>query len=225
MYGCVICYSLLVTEIMLKIAREGYSFILLPACIALLLMILSIPLASFPFLILTLFMIFFFRDPDREIIKRRGVFYSPADGKVIFIGRHTEDELLKAERLQVSIFMSPLDVHINRVPCDGVVKDVRHYPGRFYAAFKEGSSKVNEHITMLISSDNGDIVVRQVAGFLARRAVCRVKPGDRVFQGQRYGLIKFSSRVDIYLPLNTGIKVKLNDRVKAGQTVIGIIND
>jgi len=208
---------------MFKIAREGYSFILLFTVVTLIIALLGTFLLAIPFFILTLFMAFFFRDPERTIEKKDGVFYSPADGKVIFIGETREDELLKDKALMVSIFMSPFNVHINRIPCDGVVKDVRHYPGRFYAAYKENSSIANEHITMLIEGRDGMVVVRQVAGFLARRAVCKVKPGDSIIQGQRYGMIKFSSRVDIYLPLNTNIEVKLNDKVKAGETIIGVI--
>ena len=121
--------------------------------------------------------------------------------------------------------MSPANVHINRSPCNGTVKDVKHYPGRFLAAFRQEASMLNEHITMLLATDHGDVVVKQVAGFLARRAVCRVKPGDFLKQGQRFGLIKFSSRVDIFLPLTTQIKIKLNDKVKAGETILGIIGN
>lgn len=208
---------------MFKFAREGYPFILTSAVTTLIFTLLSIFWAAAVLFILTLFMLFFFRDPDRIIIEGRGLFYSPADGKVILISEAVEDEFLKEKALEISIFMSPFDVHINRAPCDGIVRAVKHYPGKFYAAFKEGASIANEHITMLLESENGKIVVRQVAGFLARRAVCRVKPGDMLKQGQRYGLIKFSSRVDIYLPLTTQIKVKLNDKVRAGETVIGSI--
>jgi phosphatidylserine decarboxylase len=208
---------------MLRIAREGYPFILLPGVIAIIFTGLSMFWLSAPFFLLALFMIYFFRDPERVINRKDGVFYSPADGKVIFIGKVGEDELLKDKAIEVSIFMSPFNVHINRIPCDGVVRDVRHCPGKFYAAYREDSSIANEHITMLIEGRHGKVVVRQVAGFLARRAVCRVKPGDTLTQGQRYGMIKFSSRVDIYLPLNTNIEVKLNDKVKAGETIIGVI--
>jgi len=208
---------------MLRIAREGYPFILLPAVIAIIFTGLSMFWLSAPFFLLTLFMIYFFRDPERVINKKDGVFYSPADGKVIFIGKTREEEVLKDEAIEVSIFMSPFDVHINRIPCDGMVKEVRYYPGRFYAAYRRGASLSNEHITILIEARDAKVVVRQVAGFLARRAVCWVRPGESITQGQRYGMIKFSSRVDIYLPLNASIKVNLNDRVKAGKTIIGVI--
>ncbi len=208
---------------MFKVAREGYPFILSSAIVVLITAVLEIYWMAILFSILTFFILFFFRDPERQVIQKKGVFYSPADGKVIFFGKTVEDEILKDQALEVSIFMSPFDVHINRIPCDGIVREIRYYPGRFYAAFKEDSSRANEHITMLIEGEDGSVVVRQVAGFLARRAVCNVKPGDIVKQGQRYGLIKFSSRVDIYLPLNANIRVKLKDKVKAGQTIIGTI--
>ena len=119
--------------------------------------------------------------------------------------------------------MSPLDVHVNRAPCNGVVKDVQHYPGKFHKAFTDDASILNEHITMLLDCGrHGPIVVKQIAGAVARRAVCRVKEGDELLQGQRYGIIKFSSRVDIFLPLNTDVKVKLNDKVLAGETILAI---
>jgi phosphatidylserine decarboxylase len=209
---------------MFKFAREGYPFILIFAVITLVTVFFVRPswVAALP-LVLTLFMLFFFRDPDRVIIEGRDLFYSPADGRIVLIRETTEDELLNDKALEISIFMSAFDVHINRAPCNGVVREVRHYPGRFMAAFKEEASKANEHITMLLETDSGKVVVRQVAGLLARRAVCRVKPGDLLKQGERYGLIKFSSRVDLFLPLSTQIKVKLNDKVKAGETVLGII--
>lgn len=210
---------------MVQFAKEGYPFILFFSALTVLSVIFRIHWLTAVFVILLLFMFFFFRDPGRITTENKNAFYSPADGKVILIKKTFENELLKEKALEVSIFMSPFDVHVNRAPCNGVVKDVKHYPGKFLAAFKHESSISNEHITMLLESEHGKIVVRQVAGFLARRAVCRVKPGDLLKQGQRYGIIKFSSRLDILLPLNTQIKVKLNDKVKAGETIIGVIEE
>ncbi len=208
---------------MFKFAREGYPFILVFAVITLITLFFGKPWITAVSLLLTVFMFFFFRDPDRVTPENRDVFYSPADGRVIQIRETEEDELLNKKMLKISIFMSAFDVHINRSPCDGIVKDVRYYPGRFMAAFKEEASKANEHITMLLECGHGRIVVRQVAGLIARRAVCRAKPGDSLKQGQRYGLIKFSSRVDVFLPLDTQIKIKLKDKVKAGESIIGVI--
>lgn len=208
---------------MFKLAPEGYPFILIFAFITLIAVFFGNPWVVAVSFALTLFVTFFFRDPERITLEGRGIFYSPADGKVILIRETEENELLDERALEISIFMSLLDVHINRVPCDGKVVAVKHCPGKFFAAFKHESSMLNEHITMLLETKHGKIVVRQVAGFLARRAVCRVKPGDLLKQGQRYGLIKFGSRLDVCLPLNTRIKVKLDDKVKAGESILGII--
>ncbi len=208
---------------MFKFAPEGYLFIFAFALVTIITAVFGKPWMIVVPLAFLLFMFFFFRDPERITPVNKKAFYSPADGKVILIKETEEKELLNQKALEVSIFMSPFSVHVNRAPGDGAVKAVRHYPGKFLAAFNEESSVLNEHITMLLETEHGKIVVRQVAGFLARRAVCRVKPGDFLRQGQRYGIIKFSSRVDILLPLNTSIKVKLNDKVKAGETVIGVM--
>ncbi|UCF87520.1 MAG: phosphatidylserine decarboxylase family protein [Nitrospiraceae bacterium] len=210
---------------MVKLAPEGYPFILFFAVLAIVtsffgnFVLTAVPLS------LTLFMIFFFRDPERKLQEDRDIFYAPADGKVIAIKETDEQELLNQRALEISIFMSPLDVHVNRSPCDGTVKEVKHYPGKFRAAFRGDSSLSNEHITMLLDTGHGEIVVRQVAGFLARRAVCRVKLNDLLKQGQRYGIIKFSSRVDVFLPLSARARVSINDRVKAGESVIAEINN
>jgi phosphatidylserine decarboxylase len=142
---------------------------------------------------------------------------------VILIQKVFEQTFLKGDAIEVSIFMSPLNVHVNRAPSDGVVDTVVHTRGKFLSAFKHEASLQNENIAMVLDTKYGKVLVRQVAGFLARRAVCRVKPGDSLKKGGRYGIIKFSSRLDIYLPQNTKISVKLGDRVKAGQTVIGEI--
>ncbi len=168
-------------------------------------------------------MFYFFRDPDRATVQNKNAFYSPADGKVILITETKEDEILHMQAMKISIFMSPLNVHVNRVPCDGIVKEIKYYSGKFFSAFKDDASILNEHITMLLESEqHGQIVVKQIAGSVTRRAVCRVKPGDILTQGQRYGIIKFSSRIDIFLPLNIEVKVKLNDKVKAGETILGV---
>jgi phosphatidylserine decarboxylase len=208
---------------MFQFAREGYPFILSFASIALLSLFFRTYWITGIALVLTLFMLYFFRDPDRITPQNSNAFISPADGKIILITEAREEEMLNSNALKISIFMSPLNVHVNRVPCDGIVRDVKHYPGRFLSAFKNDASILNEHITMLLDcKDHGPIVVKQIAGSLARRAVCRVKPGDSLKQGERYGIIKFSSRVDIFLPLDTEIKVKLNDKVIAGETILGI---
>lgn len=208
---------------MFRFAPEGYLFIAFFAIIAIIVFFIGgIWIALFPFIV-TLFMLYFFRDPERKTPEGEGIFTAPADGKIILIRDVFEDEHLKKDIKQISIFMSPLNVHVNRAPCDGKVKEVKHNKGRFLAAYKDDASLKNENIEMVLETKYGDILVRQVAGYIARRAVCRVKPGDELKRGGRYGIIKFSSRLDVYLPKETAIKVKLGDRVKAGETIIGII--
>jgi phosphatidylserine decarboxylase len=206
---------------MFKLAPEGYPFISFFGIVTIIVFIaVRIWIAPLP-LILTIFMLYFFRDPERSIPEGDNIFVSPADGKVIVIGNVYEGRHLKSDAVQVSIFMSPLNVHVNRFPCDGIVESVVHTNGKFLSAFKDEASIRNENIAMLLSTRHGKILVRQVAGFIARRAVCRVKAGDTLKKGERYGIIKFSSRLDIYLPKGTNIKIKLGDKVKAGETVIG----
>lgn len=208
---------------MIKLTPEGYPFIGPAFFISALFLLggLKIPfLLSLP---LVFFMLFFFRDPERVPPREDGIFVAPADGKVILIKRVFENKYLMKEVWMLSIFMSPLDVHVNRAPQEGVVKRVVHNKGRFFAAYRDDASLRNENIEMVLETAYGDILVRQVAGFIARRAVCRVREGDRLGLGQRYGMIKFSSRLDVYLPLETEITVKISDKVKAGQSIIGRI--
>ena len=177
------------------------------------------------FSIVSSFMGYFFRDPERTIPEGKGLFVAPADGKIILIKDVNEKKYLKCDAKEISIFMSPFNVHVNRTPCDGKVSAVKHSPGRYMAAYKDEASLKNENIAMLLEGKEGKILVRQVAGFIARRAVCRVKPGDMLKRGERYGMIKFSSRLDVYLPKHTEIAVKLGDVVKAGETVLARIKD
>ncbi len=209
---------------MLKFAPEGYPFIIVFIFITLAVAFVRLPWLTALFLVLTLFMFYFFRDPERTVPQGRGLFISPADGRVILIKEIREEEHLKTQVIKISIFMSPFNVHVNRAPCDGVVRTVKHTPGRFFAADKDEASLLNENIAMVLECNDGTILVRQVAGFIARRAVCRVKAGDKLKRGERFGMIKFSSRLDVYLPLNAKIKVKLGDRVKAGESVLGAMN-
>ncbi|MEW6739629.1 MAG: phosphatidylserine decarboxylase family protein [Nitrospirota bacterium] len=207
---------------MFKLAPEGYPFIIFFSVLTIISFFITGAtwVALLPF-ILTLFMLYFFRDPERIAPEGDNIFVSPADGKVILIKNVREDQRLKSDAIEVSIFMSPLNVHVNRAPCDGVVESVVHTSGKFLSAFKHEASLQNENIAMLLNTKHGKVLVRQVAGFVARRAVCRVKPGDTLKKGQRYGIIKFSSRLDVYLPKDADIKVKLGDKVKAGETIIG----
>ncbi len=208
---------------MFKLAPEGYPFIIFFAVITIAAFTAGGAFTAFLPFVLTLFMLYFFRDPERTTPEGDSIFVSPADGKVILIQNVDEGKYIKSSTLQVSIFMSPLNVHVNRSPCDGAVESVVHTPGKFLSAFKHEASLQNENIAMLLDTKYGKVLVRQVAGSVARRAVCRVKPGDTLKKGQRYGIIKFSSRLDVFLPKDVNIKVKVGDKVKAGETVIGEI--
>jgi len=206
----------------LKFAPDGYPFIIVFAFITILVSVFGkLWIAVLP-LTITLFIAYFFRDPDRTIPDDKGVFVSPADGKVILVKDVYERDYLKTEAREISIFMSVFNVHVNRAPCDGNVSLVRHSPGKFLVAHKDAASIENENTVIVLEGKYGKILVRQVAGLIARRIVCRVKVGDTLKRGERYGMIKFGSRLDIYLPRNTEIKVRLGDKVKAGETVLGI---
>lgn len=205
---------------MFKLAPEGYPFIAVFGLLTFAALFLPGPFYALLPALLTLFMVWFFRDPERSVPQGKDLFVCPADGRIIVIRNVREETYLHADVLQVSIFMSPLDVHVNRVPCEGTVKTVQHNKGRFLAAYKDEASIRNENIEMVLQTAYGDLLLRQVAGFVARRAVCRVAEGARLGRGERYGIIKFSSRVDIYLPKDAVIKVAMDQVVKAGETVI-----
>jgi len=204
----------------MKFASEGYPYIAASAAISVLCFWAGGAGAAAVPVLITAFMFYFFRDPERAVPTERGLFVAPADGKVIVIRETDETEYLHAGVTQISIFMSPLNVHVNRVPCDGKVISVKHVKGTFLAAYKDEASVRNEHIDMVLETRYGDVLVRQVAGFVARRAVCRVSEGDVLQRGERYGIIKFSSRVDIYVPKDAAVKVQLGDMVIAGETVL-----
>lgn len=205
---------------MLKFAPEGYPFIGVAGLLMIAVFFLFGPFYAAASSPLLLFMLWFFRDPERPVPLGEGIFVAPADGRIIVSKVVKEDRHLQREMLQISIFMSPLNVHVNRVPCEGIVKTVQHNKGRFFAAYKDEASIRNENIEMVFTTRYGDILLRQVAGFVARRAVCRVGEGSKLLQGERYGMIKFSSRVDIYLPEDVVVAVTLDQTVKAGETII-----
>ncbi|MCX8031358.1 MAG: phosphatidylserine decarboxylase family protein [Thermodesulfovibrionales bacterium] len=205
----------------MKIAPEGYPYILFFIAITMLSFVFFGKNYSLIPLGLTGFMLFFFRDPERKIPEGDHIYTCPADGRIILIQHIFEDKFLKKEAIQVSIFMSPLNVHINRIPCSGIIKDVIYSKGKFFSAFKPEAHLYNENISILLESQGDLILLRQIAGSIARRAVCRVRKGDLVEKGQRFGIIKFSSRVDIYLPTNTQLKVVMGQKVKAGETILG----
>jgi len=164
--------------------------------------------------------LWFFRDPERRPPGNPSLIVSPADGRVVDIRRVQEDEMLGAAANRVSIFMSPLNVHVNRSPIAGVIERIRHTPGRFHAAFADKASDENERTAVLVAGGGRRYLVVQIAGAVARRIVCRKAEGEQLERGERYGMIMFGSRVDVYLPLDVRVCVTLRMRVRAGTTAI-----
>lgn len=206
----------------MKFAPEGYPFFAFFGGLTVVAFLAGGPWAALLPFLLTLFMAYFFRDPERSVPGGEGAFFvSPADGRIIQIRPVEEEQYLKGMAVEISIFMSPLNVHVNRAPCDGAVETVVHSPGKFLSAFKPEASLCNENIALLLKGRECRVLVRQVAGAVARRAVCRVQAGHLLKKGERYGIIKFSSRLDIFLPENTEISVQVGDKVKAGETILG----
>lgn len=164
----------------------------------------------------------FFRSPIRKITLLDGAVLCPADGKVVIIEEAEEPEYFRDRRLQVSIFMSPVNVHVNRNPVSGIVRYFKYHPGKFLVAWHPKSSTQNERTTIVLQTPHGqEVLVRQIAGALARRIVWYVNEQDQVTQGEEFGFIKFGSRVDLFLPLGTEINVKIGDVVTGGMTVLG----
>ena len=218
---------------MLKIAPEGWPFVAVGTVSALALATVSLlcagvagqveALATLVVVALTLFLFYFFRDPERRTPDRPDAFISPADGRIIVVQDVVERRYFNEPRRQISIFMSPANVHVNRSPCDGTVVSSRHNTGKHFAAYREGASIRNENNELVLETHYGRILVRQVAGFIARRTVCRVGPGAALRQGGRFGIIKFSSRVDVYLPAASVAQVAVGDRVRAGETILAVM--
>lgn len=165
----------------------------------------------------------FFRDPDRTTPDVEGGVISPADGKVVSIAVVDAPEYLEGRAMQVCIFMSPLNVHVNRFPVDGIVEYVRHYEGKFMAAWEDKSSDLNERTLIGVNTGTYRLLFKQIAGFVARRIVCPLSPGDTARVGERFGMIKFGSRVDVLMPEDAEVQVRLNQHVTAGETVIAVV--
>ncbi|MGH8015213.1 MAG: phosphatidylserine decarboxylase family protein [Candidatus Zixiibacteriota bacterium] len=172
--------------------------------------------------ILTALFFYFFRDPKREIPSGENLLVSPADGKVVAVKKLTSHEFLQSEAVQISIFLSPLDVHINRVPAAGNIEYVKYKSGRFLAAYNDLASDENEQTEIGLTTNNGSkIVFKQIAGWMARRIVCRLEKGQKVITGEKFGMIKFGSRTDLIVPSDTQIEVTTGQHVTGGETIIG----
>lgn len=203
-----------------RIAKEGYPFIFLGLVLVLVAWFVHFLVVLF-FSAVTLFVVYFFRNPRRTIPEDPRVVVAPADGKVIFSGEASEQRYLKKVTAKVSIFMSPLNVHVNRIPMNGTVDQVHYNKGKYFAAFSDKASLDNEQNAVVLKNEQGETCVFvQIAGWLARRIVCYAKPGEVWAKGDIFGIIRFGSRMDIYLPPTYQLCIQMGQRVRAGETVI-----
>ena len=173
-----------------------------------------------------LWIAYFFRDPKRVISKDKNTILAPADGKILHVEEVYEDEYFKDKRLKISIFMSPMNVHVNRNPISGIIKFFKYHAGKYLVAFNPKSSKKNERTTVVIENEDGfEILFRQIAGFVARRIKFYGKQGDYVEQGEQAGFIKFGSRADVFLPVGTKIMIQKGDKVKGGLSILALLDE
>jgi phosphatidylserine decarboxylase len=204
------------------IAREGWPFLAISLILAIAATVWCV-VWSIPLWIIFIFVLQFFRDPPREIPQDVGAVLSPADGRVIKVER-TQDLYGKRDAILISVFMNVFNVHSNRSPVDGKVEQVQYFPGKFVNADLDKASAENERNAVVLTTDDGRTVTFvQVAGLIARRILCYIKPGDVLARGQRYGFIRFGSRVDVYLPLDAQVKVSIGDKVSATTTILAVL--
>ena len=203
----------------LPVAREGWPFVAVPAAIAVGLALVGRRALAVPFAAASLASLGFFRDPERPTPVQTTAVLSPADGRVMSV----EDAVdpFVGDAVRVSIFLSPLDVHVNRAPVAGIVVDTSYTRGRFVAAYKPDAGEVNERCVIHIRGEAARVTVVQIAGVVARRIVCRVGPGDKLAAGERIGMIRFGSRTDCYMPRSSTVHVARGERVVGGVTVLG----
>jgi phosphatidylserine decarboxylase len=205
----------------IPVAAEGWPFILPPAAAACIMAWMGWWAAAAVFGAAALALLGFFRDPERTPPGVPGGVLAPADGRVMAIVELADPWVGQAVR--ISIFLSPLDVHVNRAPIGGLVKNVEYVAGRFLAAYRPEASSLNERCTVSVEREQTRVAVRQISGVLARRIVCRARPWDTLRAGERYGLIRFGSRTDLVVPRGTQVRVQVGDRVKGGESVMGVL--
>ena len=183
------------------------------------------PVAVVPLVLAVGFCLWFFRDPERTAPADDRAIISPADGRIVAVVSEREDRFLNVQATRVSIFMSPLDVHVNRSPVTGALEKADHRSGQFGAAYRMDAGDINESNSLLLRTAAGaEVVVVQIAGWLARRIICRVRPPARLARGERFGLIMFGSRVDVYLPPEARLAVKVGETVRAGKTTLAFLD-
>ncbi|MGH9239978.1 MAG: phosphatidylserine decarboxylase family protein [Vicinamibacterales bacterium] len=209
----------------MRIDPAGWPFILGGLVLAIVALWLFKPLVGITLLILTTFFLFFFRDPDRRVVAPDTAVLSPADGRVMVAGPSTSPTFSSGQWQQISIFLSPMDVHVNRLPVGGRVVAVKYHPGRFLPAYRSDAGELNEYTEVTIDHGGQMIVVRQIVGILARRIVCRIKEGDVVKAGDRFGVMKFGSRMDVFLPREAALQTRVGEKVVGGITVLAALPD
>ncbi len=209
-------------KVTVPVAKEGIPFIGMSTLATIVFALLYMKAAAMTCLILSGFVLYFFRDPERIIPTGVDLITSPADGKVIEVGKAQEPFFSMGTSTRISIFMNVFNCHVNRAPIEGRVLDIKYKEGRFLAANKRRAMAENERAAMLLEDEKARrVTVVQVAGLVARRIVCLAEPGDRLRRGQRYGMIRFGSRLDVYVPPDAAIFVEKGQRVMAGQSVLG----
>lgn len=206
----------------IPIVREGIPFVSAPGGAAVLAGAFGWAGPALALGAVALFTAWFFRNPSRLVPNGARVVVAPGDGRVMAIEREYEPRFLKEQGIRLSIFLNVFDVHVNRIPCDGMVEDIVYQPGRFLAANRPEATLGNEQNALMIHTTSGaKVLCVQIAGLLARRIVCWASPGETVSRGERFGLIRFGSRMDTFLPLGTMLRVAVGDRVKGGETILG----
>jgi phosphatidylserine decarboxylase len=209
----------------MRIDPAGWPFVIGGLILAIIALWLFKPIIGITLLVLTTFFLFFFRDPERTIVAADNAVLSPADGRVMVAGPSATATFPADRWQQISIFLSPMDVHVNRMPVSGRVVSVKYHPGRFLPAYRTDAGELNEYTEVTVDHGGSTIVVRQIVGILARRIVCRAREGDQVKAGDRFGVMKFGSRMDIFLPRDATLSAKVGDKVLGGITVMGSLPD
>ena len=206
------------------IVKEGIPFVGIAAGVTLLTGLLGWIIVAVVAGGLTVFTAWFFRNPARVIPQGTGLVVAPGDGTVIAIEEEFEPRFIKDRSVRLTIFLNVFDVHVNRIPCEGVVEQIQYQPGAFLIASKSEATLKNEQNALFLRTAQGaKVLCVQVAGLIARRIICWLSPGDPVARGERFGLIRFGSRMDTFVPLGTDLKVVVGDRVKGGETIVGVL--